>query len=312
MRVAALAGGGGAAKFLRGLVRVVDPADVSVIGNTGDDAVIHGLHISPDLDIVTYALAGVLADTGWGFESDTTTVLDQLRTYGVDTWFTLKDKDFATHLARTTWLAEGASLSEVTGRIRRSLGVASIIIPMSDRPVRTKLTTAAGVERDFQEYFVRFRHQEEIQSVRFEGADGAKPAPGVLEAIHDADLIIVCPSNPVVSIGPILSVPGIREALRDRRTDVVAISPIVEGRALKGPADKLLPLLGVPSSARGVASLYADFCGTFVIDQRDSGEAPEVERMGIRPLTAETIMETEEVAAGLAKAIIAAGPPPAL
>ncbi|MCA1841434.1 MAG: 2-phospho-L-lactate transferase [Actinomycetota bacterium] len=305
MRVTALAGGGGAAKFLRGLVLATDPKDVTVIGNTGDDAVFHGLHVSPDLDIVTYTLAGVIDDAGWGIRSDTTNALDQLATYGVETWFTLRDRDLGTHMARTTWLDDGVSLSEITDRIRIGLGVETKILPMSDEPVRTKITTAAGIERDFQEYFVRFRHSEEVAKIRFEGASSAKPAPSVLEAIMSADRIIICPSNPAVSIGPILAVAGIREALAARRGEVFAISPIIEGVALKGPADKLMGLLGAESSASGVASVYRDICGTFVIDQRDAPEAAAIEKMDMRVMVLETVMSSEGIARQLAKEILA-------
>lgn len=305
MKVTTLAGGGGAAKFLRGLVRAVPPEDVTVIGNTGDDTVIHGLSVSPDLDIVTYTLAGVVDDSGWGFKSDTTHALDQLAGYGVDTWFTLKDKDLGTHMARTTWLADGVPLSEVTDRIRLGLEVQTRIIPMSDNEVRTRIVTKQGIEREFQEYFVRFTYSEDVASVFFQGAESASPAPGVLEAIRDADRIIICPSNPVVSIGPILAVPGIRGALTARRADVFGISPIVQGAALKGPADKLLPVVGAEASASGVAGLYADFCGTFVVDYRDAPEAGKVEDLGMRAMVLETVMETEGLARQLAKEILA-------
>ena len=305
MRITALAGGGGAAKFLRGLVLATEQRDVTVIGNTGDDAVFHGLHVSPDLDIVAYTLAGVIDEVGWGIKADTTHALDQLAGYGVDTWFTLRDRDLGTHMARTTWLSDGLPLSEITARITEGLGIQVTILPMSDDPVRTKIVTVEGIEREFQEYFVRFRHSEQVAEVRFEGADEAHPAPGVIEAIEAAERIIICPSNPVVSIGPILAVPGIREALRRRRDSVFGISPIVQGAALKGPADKLLPIWGVESSAAGVASLYRDICGTFVVDFRDAPEAAKVESMGMRVMVLETIMETEGIARQLAKEILA-------
>lgn len=305
MGITALAGGVGAAKFLRGLVAVVDPAEVTIIGNTGDDSVFHGLHVSPDLDIVTYTLAGI-ADpaTGWGIASDTTRALDQMRALGIDAWFKLTDRDLATHLARTTWLQQGVPLSEVTDRIRRALGVASRIIPMSDDPVRTRITTKEGVGRDFQEYFVKHGHSEEVCRVRMEGSETAIPAPGVLKAIEQAERIIVCPSNPIVSIGPILSVPGIRTALRSRREDVFAISPIVQGAALRGPAGRLIPLAGVPATAAGVAELYSRICANFVLDHRDAGETPKIDALGVRPIVLETVMDGPEVAERLAKEII--------
>lgn len=302
----ALAGGVGAARFLAGLVRVIAPDDVTIIGNTGDDATFHGLHVSPDLDIVTYTLAGEIGPLGWGFRGDTTHALQQMSSYGVDTWFTLGDRDLGTHLARTTWLQQGVTLSEVTERIRKSLGVGARIIPMSDDPVRTKVLTAGGVEREFQEYFVRFRHSEDVAGVRFEGAEAARPAPGVLDALAEAARIVICPSNPVVSIAPILAVPGIREALRRRRADVVAVSPIVQGAALKGPAGRMLPVAGAESSASGVAGLYTDICATFIVDRRDTSEAARVEALGMRCIAAETVMDTIEIATSLAREVLAA------
>lgn len=279
---------------------------MTIVGNTGDDAVFHGLHVSPDLDTVTYTLAGLVdPQTGWGIAGDTTHALGHMASLGVDTWFRLGDTDLGTHLARTAWMAEGIPLSQVADRICRALGVRARIVPMSDDAVRTTIVTAGGVVREFQEYFVRHGHQEEVSAVRFEGAEQALPAPGVIEAIEEADLVIVCPSNPVVSIGPILSVPGIRAALERRREAVVAISPIVEGAALKGPAGRLIPLLGAEVSASGVASLYRDFAGTFVVDRRDPGEAPKVEAVGMRPIVLETVMETPEIARSLAEAVLA-------
>jgi LPPG:FO 2-phospho-L-lactate transferase len=304
--VAALAGGVGAAKLLRGLARAVNPESVTVIGNTGDDAVFHGLHVSPDLDIVTYSLAGLLdEERGWGLASDTTAALEQMARLTIDPWFWLGDRDLGTHLARTTWLNEGASLSEVTDRIRRALGVRMRILPMSDDPVRTKIVTVDGTLRDFQEYFVRFRHQEEVAAVFFQGVSEAAAAPGVLEALASAERVVVCPSNPVVSIGPILAIPGLRDVLRGRRRDIFAISPIIEGAALKGPAVELLRAVGVEPSAWGVAGLYADCCGTFILDRRDASEAGRIEALGMRAVPLETIMRTPEVAEVLAKEVLA-------
>ena len=305
VKVCALAGGGGAAKFLRGLAAAMDPSAITIIGNTGDDAVLHGLHVSPDLDIVMYTLAGLIdGSAGWGIEGDTTAALDQLRAYGVDAWFTLKDRDIGTHLARTTWLAEGLPLSEITDRLRRALGITSKLIPMSDRPVATKLIDQTGDRLDFQEYFVKLQHCVPVRAVEFEGAGEASPAPGVLEAIEEADLIVLCPSNPVISIGPILAVPGIREALAARKQHVTAISPIVQGAALKGPADKLLPLWGAAATAAGVASLYRDICGTFVLDGSDRLLAAEIEGFGMKAVCLETVMSTPEIARGLALRIL--------
>ncbi|HYN99246.1 MAG TPA: 2-phospho-L-lactate transferase [Actinomycetota bacterium] len=304
MKVTALAGGVGAARFLRGLIMATRDDAVTVIGNTGDDSVMHGLHISPDLDIVAYTLAGIVDSAGWGIAGDTTNALEQMGRYGIETWFTLKDRDIGTHMARTHLLADGVSLAEVTDRIRTSLGIGARLIPMSNDPVRTKIVTVEGKIREFQEYFVKLRHSDEVAGVEFEGAGSALPAPGVLEAIETADLIIVCPSNPVLSIGPILSVPGIREAMARRRSEVVAISPIIAGSALKGPAATLLPVVGAEASAAGVAGLYRDFCGTMVLDHADAAQAPAVEALGMRALATQTVMHTPADAKQLAKEIL--------
>lgn len=305
MRLTALAGGVGAARFLRGLARVHDPALITVIGNTGDDSVMHGLHISPDLDIVSYTLAGIVDELGWGISGDTTRALEQLAGYGVETWFTLKDRDIGTHLARTHWLSAGLPLSEVTDRIRRSLGVGCTIVPMSDDPVSTRIVTTGGEVLEFQEYFVKRRHRDEVSEVLFEGAENARPAPGVLEAVTRADRIIICPSNPVLSIGPILAVPGILEALVQRRADVVAVSPIVAGAALRGPAATLMPVVGAETSAAGVARLYTGFCATLVIDSADAGLAGEVESLGMRAVITGTVMSSPAQAERLAAGIVA-------
>lgn len=307
MLTVALAGGVGAAKFLRGLLAVADPHEVTIVVNTGDDAIFHGLHVSPDVDIVTYTLAGIVDPVrGWGIAWDTTHALDQIARLGIDTWFRLGDRDLAVHLARTSWLKEGLPLSKATDRIRKALGLACRILPMSDDSVGTKITTSEGVIRDFQEYFVRHRHSEDVSSVHIEGAAKAIPAPGVVEAIQEAERIIICPSNPILSIGPILAVKGIRQAMRARREDVFAISPIVQGAALKGPADKLMHLAGVTATASGVAKLYSRICANFVLDHRDADEAPEVEALDMRPMLLETIMDVPHVAEQLAKEILSA------
>lgn len=306
MSIVALAGGVGAAKFLAGLVRATEPSEVTIIGNTGDDATFHGLHVSPDLDIVTYTLAGLVdPQTGWGLAGDTTRALEAMASLGIDTWFRLGDADLGTHLARTTWLAEGVTLTEVTDRIRVPLGVASRILPMSDDPVRTELVTSEGVVREFQEYFVRYRYVEDIAEVRFRGAEESRPGPDVINAIDRAERVIICPSNPVVSIGPILAVPGIREALTQRRSDVFGVTPIVRGAALKGPADRLLPVVGAEPSASGVAGLYVDLCSTFVVDERDPEELGKVEKLGLTAVPLDTIMDTPEATERLAKEVVA-------
>ncbi|HUY22219.1 MAG TPA: 2-phospho-L-lactate transferase [Acidimicrobiales bacterium] len=299
--ITALAGGVGAARLLRGLVRVVPPGDVTAVVNTGDDTVLHGLHISPDLDTVTYTLAGLNDDErGWGLAGETWTVMERLGQLGGQAWFRLGDRDLATHLYRTQRLSEGAPLSQVTAELTAALGVGARLVPMSDDPVRTMLTLVGGPEISFQEYFVRHRHAVAVEAVRFAGAEAAAPAPGVLEAIARADRVVVCPSNPVVSIGPLLAVPGIADALAARRDDVVAVSPIVAGAALKGPADRLLTELGHESTVVGVARMYTPLVGTLVVDEADAALVGDVEACGLRCVVAPTIMRTPALAEALA------------
>lgn len=298
--ITALAGGVGAARLLRGLVQVVPPADVTAVVNTGDDTELHGLHISPDLDTVTYTLAGRNDDErGWGLAGETWTVMDELERLGGEAWFRLGDRDLATHLYRTDRLAGGATLSQVTADITAAMGVATRLLPMSDDPVRTRLTLAGGPEIAFQEYFVRLRHAVAVTAVRFQGAAAAAPAPGVLDAIAGADTVVVCPSNPIVSLGPLLAVPGIADAIADRRRDVVAVSPIVAGAALKGPADRLMAELGHEPTVVGVARLYADLVGTLVVDEADAPLAAEVDACGVQCVVAPTVMHTWREAAAL-------------
>jgi LPPG:FO 2-phospho-L-lactate transferase len=288
--VVALAGGVGAARFLDGLSRVLAPERICIIGNTADDAEIHGLHVSPDLDTVTYTLAG-LADPkrGWGIRGDSFRCLEALGRLAADTWFQLGDQDLATHLYRTQRLCQGAALAEITAEITAALGVRSQIVPMSNDRVRTRVCTPAG-ELEFQTYFVKRRARDRVVSVRFEGAFEATPAPGVIEAIAAAEGIILCPSNPFISIGPILAVRGIREALQRKRERVVAISPIVGGRALKGPAAHMMKSMGMRPAAVEVARLYADFVRIFLLDEVDQQQAVLVEKLGIRPVVANTVM----------------------
>jgi LPPG:FO 2-phospho-L-lactate transferase len=308
--ITALAGGVGAARLLRGLVRVVPPGDVTAVVNTGDDTELHGLHISPDLDTVTYTLAGLNDDErGWGLAGETWEVMDGLERLGGETWFRLGDHDLATHLYRTQRLSVGATLSQVTGEITGSLGVSSRLLPMSDDPVRTRLTLVDGPEVSFQEYFVGRRHAVAVESVRFSGAAAAVPAPGVLDAIAQAEVVVVCPSNPIVSIGPLLAVPGIADALAARRSDAVAVSPIVAGAALKGPADRLMTELGHEATVVGVARLYADFVATLVVDDADAGSADAVEDCGVRCVVAPTVMHTPDHAAALASLLLDAARP---
>ncbi|MEX2586643.1 MAG: 2-phospho-L-lactate transferase [Actinomycetota bacterium] len=301
--ITALAGGVGAAKFLAGLTQSTSEA-VTVIGNTADDFRLYGLHICPDLDTVTYTLAGMVGEAGWGIAGDTTRALDQLASLGFDTWFSLRDQDLGTHLARTQWLSEGLTLGAVAERIRTGLGVAARILPMTNDSVGTKILTTGGQVRDFQEYFVKLGFSDEVAAVSFEGVDQASPAPGVIEAIEQAGRIIVCPSNPVLSIGPILAVPGIRKALTQRRADVAAVSPIIGGAALKGPAAALMPTVGAEATAAGVAELYRDFCATFVMDTQDAALAPQIASLDMKALVTDTVMTDRRAARRLAAEVI--------
>jgi LPPG:FO 2-phospho-L-lactate transferase len=310
--LAAIAGGVGGARLLSGLVQVADPAKLTVVVNTGDDLELHGLHISPDVDTVIYTLAGLHnRQAGWGLATESWTVMSELERLGGEAWFRLGDRDLATHLYRTQRLREGAALHEVTAELARTRGLAMQVLPMSDDPVRTRVVLGeeamgdpAGTEVSFQHYFVRLGHRVAVRAVRFDGAADARPAPGVLEAIQNADTVVVCPSNPVVSIGPVLAVPGVRESLTARRTAVVAVSPIVAGTALKGPADRLLAELGHESSAVGVARLCAQWAGTLVIDERDAHLRARVEAEGVRAVVAASVMTNPRTAAALARAVL--------
>jgi LPPG:FO 2-phospho-L-lactate transferase len=301
------AGGVGAARFLRGLVRVVPPQEVTVVGNTGDDIEIYGVHVSPDLDIVTYTLGGAInEEQGWGLLGDTHTIIQELRAQGTDTWFTLGDRDFAICLARTLALRDGEPLSSITGRMLERFGVELRLIPMTDDAVATRVLVAddEGHEIDlhFQEYWVARRARDKVLAVRLEGAEKAQPAPGVLEAIAGAEAVLLAPSNPVVSLGTILSIPGIRGALRSAPAPVVGVSPIVGGAPVRGMADKLMPSAGVDVSALGAATLYRDFLDGWVVDVVDGVLAPEIERdTGARVEVTQTMMRTIEDAAALAK-----------
>jgi LPPG:FO 2-phospho-L-lactate transferase len=289
-RVVALAGGVGAARFLDGLTRVIAPERVYIIGNTADDTEVHGLHISPDLDSVTYTLAGLAnPQHGWGIRGDSFRCLKALGGLGVDTWFQLGDLDLATHLYRTERLRQGATLSAVTSELTRALKVRSTLVPMSDQRVRTRICTPSG-ELEFQTYFVKRRARDRVTAVDFEGAAEASPAPGVLHAIAEAEGIILCPSNPFISIGPILAIPGIRAALQRRRDKVAAVSPIVGGRALKGPAARMMKSMCQRSSAAEVAKLYQDFVGVFVLDTIDRKQAAQAEALNMRPVVTNAIM----------------------
>jgi LPPG:FO 2-phospho-L-lactate transferase len=313
--VSVLAGGVGAARFLAGLVQVLPPANITAVVNTADDTVLHGLHVAPDLDTVTYTLAGAIdPERGWGLAGETWAAMAALARYtphrptgsaAGGTWFNLGDRDLATHLYRTGRLAEGATLSTVTREIAAAWEVGIRLLPMSDEPVRTRLTVPGEGELAFQEYFVGRRHDVAVQAVRFHGIEAAEPAPGVLEALADASVVVIAPSNPVVSIGPVLAVPGVRGVLAGRRGSVVAVSPIVGGRALKGPADRLLVELGGEASVVGVARAYAEVCGTLVVDAVDAHLAADVEAEGLDCVVTSTVMRTPQVAAELARTVLA-------
>jgi len=265
----ALTGGTGGAKLIEGLAAEIDPAELAIICNTGDDAIIHGLHVSPDIDTITYTLAGLSdPDKGWGIRDDTFVVLEQLRCLGNDAWFQLGDRDLATHIMRSQLLTKGYRLSQVTDRIRHSLGVKATILPMSDDRIETWVDTPEG-EISFQEYFVKYHWSREVTAISFHGAEQSHPAPGVIGAIQRAEAIIVCPSNPVTSIGPILAVPGIRSALQEASAPVVGLSPMIGEAAISGPAHKLMIACGSKASALGVAECYSDFLDRLLIANED-------------------------------------------
>jgi LPPG:FO 2-phospho-L-lactate transferase len=302
--ITALAGGGGAARFLTGLVKLVKPEDLSVVVNTGDDVELFGLHISPDVDIVTYTLAGIVdAARGWGVKGDTFNCLEMLKKCGVDTWFSVGDRDFATHIYRTDRLRQGATLSQVTDEVRRVLGLKLKILPMTNDKFETRIKTKEGTIH-FEEYLVKRQAKDEVLGVEFFGAATAKPSPKVLEAILDAQVVVVCPSNPIVSIGTILAVDGVRDALRRTNASVVAISPIVAGAPIKGPADKILRGLGLEVSAYGVAKLYSDFLDTMVIDVKDTAEKSRIEQLGIKVKLENTVMKNLQDKVGLARVVL--------
>jgi len=309
MRLTAIAGGTGAAKLLRGLAAARPRDTLTVIGNTGDDAEIWGLHVSPDLDTVMYALAGRL-DTarGWGLTGETFRCLEAMGDLGAQTWFNLGDRDLATHLHRTRALREGLPLSAVTAELCGRLGVAARVLPMSDEPVRTRVRTPDGW-LSFQEYFVREKAQVQVLDVEYAGASQARPAPGVLEAICEAEVVVVCPSNPVTSVGPVLAVPGIADALTGARARVVAVSPIVGGAAVSGPAGALMRARGLSVSAVGVAAAYAPWLGTLVIDRSDTGRVVELARLGVEAVLADIVMTDRDREIALARVVLGSRSP---
>ena len=305
--ITVLAGGVGAARYLAGQMLVTPPTDVTAVVNVADDIELHGLHVSPDIDTVIYTLSGAIdPDRGWGLADETWNALSELRALGIDAWFNLGDRDIGTHLFRTTLLREGLSLSDVTARLAAARGLGCRVLPASDQRIETRVTLASGDEVGFQDYFVRLGHNVAISKVRFAGVEAARPAPGVLEAIVDADVVVIAPSNPVVSIGPVLAVGGVAEALAARRERTVAVSPIVAGAAIKGPAARMLRELGEEASVVGVARRYRDAAGALVIDEADADLASAVADAGVRAVVAPTIMSSPEAAAELARRTVAA------
>ncbi|MCC6175074.1 MAG: 2-phospho-L-lactate transferase [Chloroflexi bacterium] len=302
--IVVLAGGVGAARFLRGLVEVMPPEQVTAVVNTGDDAEFYGLTVSPDVDIVLYTLADVVElSQGWGVRGDTYGALEMFGRLGRDTWFKLGDRDLAVHIHRTDLLRNGATPTEVADDLRRRLGLGPRVLPMSDQPVRTKIRSPDGWLA-FQEYFVHRRAQDEVLEIAYDGAERAQPAPGLLDAIRTAAVVILSPSNPLVSIGTILAVPGVRDALRSTPAPIVGISPIVGGATIKGPADRMMRGLGMEVSAVGVARVYADFLDVLVIDQQDAELASRVEETGVQAVVTDTIMRDVSASARLAAVVL--------
>src|SRR6266851_8867909 len=306
--IVVLAGGGGAIRNIQGVVQVVPQDRITAIVNTGDDRDFYGLHVSPDLDIVMYTLAGIVEEThGWGFHNDTYNTMQQLTRYGNEDWFKLGDRDLATHVHRTNLLRQGKTLSEVTEDLRKHFGLAMRILPMTNQPVATHIQTPVGLLH-FQEYMVKRHCVDEVQDVVFVGANESQPAPGVLDTIKEAEAILIAPSNPIVSIGSILTVPGIHDALHEASGMVVAVSPIIGGTPIKGPADKLMSGLNMEVSAVGVARYYRDFLDVMVIDEQDKHLLSKIEDLGIPAVATNTIMRDSVAKKALAlKVLEAAG-----
>lgn len=303
--ITALAGGVGAAKLLTGLTQVVPPEEISVISNTGDDIELFGLHISPDIDITVYTLAGVVdKHTGWGIADDTFHCLKALESLGGQNWFNLGDRDLATHIWRTDLMRQGVPLSEITDRMRSSFGLAARVIPMTDSYVPTRIVTDEGVLH-FQEYLVKRRAEPRVREIYFENIAGAKPTPPAVSAITDAEMVIICPSNPLISIGPILAVPGMRDLLRRTKAKVVAVSPVVGGKSLKGPTDRMLADLGREVSALEVARMYQDFIDVYIIDELDATLRAPIEALGLRVEVTQTVMRGVPEKVALARAVLA-------
>ena len=303
-RVLALAGGVGGAKLVVGLAQCLDPGELVVGVNTGDDEIFHGLHVSPDLDTMMYTLAGLSnPETGWGLQGDTFQALSMLRSYGLDTWFNLGDRDLATHIRRTQLLGQGSTLSEATAQLCSALGVRHAIVPMSDQPVRTVLDTADG-RLSMQEYFVQRRAQPDVSAVHYEGASDASPSPGLENGLSQARMLVICPSNPALSINPIIAVAGMKERLAGFSGIRVAVSPIVGNDAVRGPAGRIMASLGHEVSVVGVARAYREFSDVLVIDRQDEALAPEVSDVGLCPVVANTIMNSLQDRVDLARTVL--------
>ena len=304
--ICVLAGGVGAARLLNGLKDVLPSEEITALINTGDDAIMHGLYICPDIDTVTYTLAGVNnVETGWGLQGETWVAMESLKKLGGETWFNLGDKDLATHLYRTARLSEGVGLKEITKEIASAMGISVNLLPMTEDRVETMVTLLeSGDEISFQEYFVKHRHEVPISSVRFNGSQKAQATHGVIDAIREAEVVIIAPSNPLVSIAPIFSISEISNALKERKEDVVAVSPIVAGSALKGPADRLLNELGYEASVEGVAKYYQDWINTLIIDKADFDSVENIESLGINCVSTETVMSDPQIAASLGSTLL--------
>ena len=308
-KVVALAGGVGGAKLALGLSRILPPDELVIVGNTGDDEQFHGLHVSPDLDTLMYTLAGLSnSDTGWGLAGETFQALGMLGKYGAETWFNLGDKDLSTHIRRTQLLGEGYTLSEVTADLCRCLGVEHPIVPMSDGPVPTFLETGVG-QLPMQQYFVQHHCEPEVRGIEYQGGAMASPSPKVAEALEEARVIVFCPSNPFLSVAPILAIPGIKQTIQQAagRVPRLVVSPIVGGAAIKGPAAKIMGELGLEATCLGVARWYQGLCDTFVIDQQDAELAPSIAALGMAPAVAATIMESEADKVELAAQVLRLG-----
>ncbi|MBI4641960.1 MAG: 2-phospho-L-lactate transferase [Candidatus Tectomicrobia bacterium] len=304
MKITTLAGGTGASKFILGLINVVDQRDLTIIGNTGDDIEFFGLHISPDLDIVSYTIAGVVdSEKGWGRQEETFHCLQTLSTFGYETWFNLGDKDLATHLHRTALIRQGKRLSEATASITKALGISATILPMTNERVKTIISTDAG-DLHIQEYLVKRRAQDRVTGVTLEGIEKAEPSPGMIDAILQAEGVLICPSNPIISIGPIAAVPGVREALKETKAKVIGVSPIVGGAPISGPAHSLMSGLGIEVSAYGVATLYQDFLDLLIIDEQDRALRDRVESLGMKAVVTNTIMKGLEEKIELARTAV--------